>query len=70
MSQPLQFLFLTAAAWLNRRQEDVIGFLREENRVLRGKLGPKRIRFSDSQRRRLAVRGSKPATTLAEMNSA
>ena len=57
MYQPLQFLILTTAAWLNHRQEDVIEYLREENKVLRELLGSKPVRFSATQRRRLAVRG-------------
>ena len=59
MSQALQFLILTTAGWLNRRQEDAIDYLREENRVLREQIGSKRIRFTDAQRRRLAMRGKK-----------
>ena len=59
MSQPLQFLILTAAGWLIRQQEHVIEYLHEENRILRELLGEKRIQFSDSQRRRLAVRGKR-----------
>ena len=59
MSQALQFLILTTAGWLNRQQEDSINDLREENRVLREQLGGKRIRFTDSQRRRLAMRGKR-----------
>jgi putative transposase len=59
MSNALQFLILTAAGWLNREQEDIIDYLREENRVLQEHLGNKRIRFTDAQRRRLAVRGRK-----------
>jgi putative transposase len=59
MSQALQFLILTTAGWLNRQQEDAIDYLREENRVLREHLDKKRIRFTDGQRRRLAVRGKK-----------
>ena len=35
MSQALQFLVVTRAGWLNRQQEDLIDYLREENRVLR-----------------------------------
>jgi len=31
-------------------------YLREENRVLREQLGPRRLRFTDTQRRRLAVK--------------
>ena len=59
MSDALQFLILTTAGWLNRQQEDAIDFLREESRVLRERLDNKRIRFTDGQRRRLAVRGKK-----------
>ena len=49
----------TAAGWVNRHQEDVIDYLREENRVLREQLGPRPLRLTDAQRRRLAVRGQK-----------
>ena len=53
----LRFLILTAAGWVNREQEDVIDYLREENRVLREQLGPRPLRLTDAPRRRLAVRG-------------
>ena len=59
MPYALQFLLLTMAGWLNRQQEYLIDYLREENRVLREQLGNKRIRFTDAQRRRLAVRGKR-----------
>ncbi|MFT5105020.1 MAG: putative transposase [Verrucomicrobiales bacterium] len=59
MSRALQFLILTTAGWRNRQQEDAIEYLKEENRVLREILSQKRIRFSDAQRRRLAMRGKK-----------
>ena len=39
MPHALHFLIFTAAGWLNRRQEDLIDYLREENRVLREQLG-------------------------------
>ena len=45
--------------WLEREQRDVITFLREENRVLRGQLPGRRMRFSDAERRRLAVLGGR-----------
>jgi transposase InsO family protein len=45
--------------WLEREQRDVIAFLREENRVLRGQLGRQRVRLNDDQRRRLAVIGQR-----------
>ena len=41
---------------MNQRQQNVIEYLREENRVLREQLGDGRLRFTDGQRRRLAVR--------------
>ena len=59
MPEALQFLVLTVAGWVNRHQEDLIDYLREENRVLREQLGPRPLRLTDAQRRRLAVRGQK-----------
>src|SRR3954453_20542109 len=41
---------------MNQHQQQVIEYLREENRVLRGQLGDRRLRFTDDQRRRLAAR--------------
>jgi hypothetical protein len=41
---------------MNQHQQEVIEYLREENRVLREQLGNRRILFTDDQRRRLAVR--------------
>jgi transposase InsO family protein len=52
----LQFLMLLFAGWVNRSQQDVIKYLEEENRVLHEQLGGKRLRFTDSQRRRLAAK--------------
>jgi transposase InsO family protein len=52
----LQFFVFTVAGWINCGQQDVIEYLREENRVLREQLGGKRLRLTDDQRRRLAVR--------------
>ncbi len=57
MPDALGFLVLTVAGWLNRRQEDLIDYLREENRILRQQLRGRRLRLTDAQRRRLAVRG-------------
>ena len=57
MPPALQFLVLTFAGWVNRHQDDRIAYLREENRVLREHLGPRPLRLTDAQRRRLAVRG-------------
>ena len=55
--QPWQILVATFAGWISRQQDAVIEYLREENRVLKQQLGRKRLRLSDDQRRRLAVRG-------------
>src|SRR5260370_37290754 len=55
--QPLQFLILLFAGWVNRKQLEVIDYVKEENRVLREQLCGRRVRFTDDQRRRLAVRG-------------
>ena len=51
-----QFLALTFAGWVNRSQQDVIEYLKEENRVLREQLIARRLRFTDEQRRRLAAK--------------
>ena len=47
------------AGWMNREQQEVISYLREENRILREKLGHKRIILNDSQKRRLATTAMK-----------
>ena len=57
MPHALQFLVFTVAGWVNRHQEDLIDYLREENRILREQRGPRPLRLTDAQRRRLAVRG-------------
>ena len=59
MPPALQFLVLTFAGWVNRHQDDLIEYLRKENRVLREYLGPRPLRLTDAQCRRLAVRGHK-----------
>ena len=46
MSPPLQFIILLAAGWVNRYQQDVIDYLKEENRVLREQLGHRRLSVS------------------------
>ena len=45
MSPALQFVVLTTAGWLNRRQQDGIDYLREENRILREQLGHRPLRL-------------------------
>ncbi|MCU1337333.1 MAG: hypothetical protein JWO19_2914 [Bryobacterales bacterium] len=53
---PFRLLLIAVAGWINQQQQDVIEYLKEENRVLREQLGGKRLRLSDDQRRRLAAR--------------
>ena len=53
----LHFVIAMVAGWLQREQGGVIAYLKEENKVLREQLGEKRIKFTDSQRRRLARTG-------------
>jgi transposase InsO family protein len=55
--QPWQVLVSAFAGWISRHQDAVIEYLREENRVLKQQLGRRRLRLTDDQRRRLAVRG-------------
>ena len=52
----LRFLLMTIAGWLNRKQQDAIEYLKEENRILREQLGGRRFRFSNEQRRRLTAK--------------
>ncbi len=55
--QAWQLLLVALAGWINRHQQDVIDYIQEENRILKHKLKGKRIRFTDDERRRLAVKG-------------
>ena len=54
---PWQLLLIILAGWVNQQQQQVIEYLRTENRVLKEKLGKNRILLTDDQRRRLAVQG-------------
>jgi hypothetical protein len=44
----LQFLLMLAAGWLQRQQAATIEYLKAENRVLRERLGGRRIVFTDA----------------------
>ena len=65
-SFPLQFVMVALAGW-NQQQRDVITYLQEENRVLREQLGPRRLRFTDDQRRRLAAKARHSADACCGM---
>src|SRR5438477_505915 len=56
---PFSFLVVSVAGWINQRQQQLIEYLVEENRVLREHIGNRRMRFTDDQRRRLAARANK-----------
>jgi transposase InsO family protein len=53
----VRVLLTALASWLNRQQQDAMAYLIEENRILRGQLRGRRLRLTDDERRRLAVRG-------------
>ncbi len=53
---PGQLLVLMLAGWINRHQQAVITYQREEIRALLEMRGGKRLRFTDEQRRRLALK--------------
>ena len=50
----LSFLLMVVSGWVHRHQLTVIEFLQAENRVLKDKLGGRRIRFTDAERAFLA----------------
>jgi hypothetical protein len=52
----LAFVVLLFTGWVNRQQQETIHYRPEENRVLRVAQGPRRLRLSDDQRRRLRVK--------------
>ncbi len=51
----LQFLIAWLATSINRHQDHVIAYLRQENRILKAKLKGRRMQLTDAERRRLAV---------------
>ena len=55
--QPWQLYFVILVGWVQRQQQEVIHYLIAENRVLKERIGKKRILLNDDQRRRLAVKG-------------
>ena len=62
-TKPMTMLLMMLAGWINRQQQEVITYLKEENNILRDELlkatGKKRILLNDRQRRRLAILGKK-----------
>ena len=64
--QPGHLLLLILAGWINRRQQDAVEYLLTENRILREKLGKKRILLNDYERRRLAIKGKILGRTMLD----
>ena len=54
--QPFHLLVIALTGWLGRHQQTVIDYLIEENRVLKEQLEGQRLRFTDEQRIRLAMK--------------
>jgi putative transposase len=54
ISYTWHMLLVALAGWMNRQQQEVIEYLKEENRILREKLGPGRLQLTMAQKRRLA----------------
>ena len=54
---PLHFLLLVVAGWIQRVQARRLDYLLAENRLLRARLGAKRLRLTEPERRLLAEKG-------------
>lgn len=54
---PLTFIIAVVSGWITRQQLEVLEYLREENRVLKRQIGKRRLKLTDEDRRRLAIRG-------------
>ncbi len=54
--KPWTLFAVAVAGWMSQQQQEVIAYLREENRILREKLGRKRILLSIEQKRCLATK--------------
>src|SRR6202140_2576367 len=52
----LQMVLAVLIGWLDRPAREALVYLIEENRILRAQLGGRRLRLTDDDRRRLAVR--------------
>jgi putative transposase len=51
----LQLLLAMLAGWIQHHQQQVITYLLAENRILKAQLGGRRLRLTDTERRRLAA---------------
>jgi hypothetical protein len=55
--QPLTLLVVAIAGWLQRDQQAAIVYLLEETKVLKARLCGRKLRLTDDERRRFAVKG-------------
>ena len=56
VTAPAQAMLMMLAGWLNREQQTVVEYQKEEIRILRELLGKGRLRLTDERRRRLAIK--------------
>jgi putative transposase len=55
----VQLFVASFLGWLQHEHHEIILYLREENRVLKAQLRHRRLRLTDSDRRRLAALGER-----------
>jgi hypothetical protein len=55
----LRLLLLAITGWLDHRERETLAYLIAENRFLRRQVGRRRLRFTNEDRRRLALRAHK-----------
>jgi putative transposase len=51
----LHVLIAMVAGWIQRHQPQVITYVHEEKRILKAQLGGRRLRLTDTERRRLSA---------------
>ena len=67
---PWTLITVAIAGWMNRQQQEAIAYLRTENRILREKLGHKRILLNEQQKRSLAAAAARlPRQLLKELGT-
>jgi putative transposase len=54
---PLQFLAAWLAVWFARALQQQVDYLMAENRILKEKLGDRKLQLTNADRRRLAILG-------------
>ena len=55
--QPWTLLVVAIFGWIQREQQAAIVYLLEENKVLKARLRGRKLRLTEDERRRLAVKG-------------